>query len=397
MHVIGERLKSSPIVYMRGEEMTRYVMWLLMRTCVQPHLDTSQWRFYDLSCQNRDLTNDQVLEDAVEEGLKVRCIFKEPTITPSAAQIKSLGLSRALPSPNGMMRRRWRGVTMSRDTIHIEGVKLGYEAPVLFDRQPVGGEYGAKWGEVGRGVSMTLFFPEGQSKATIIDERVFTDERNTLVTYHNPLDTTHHMAHHFFKRCLVANVTPYIVTKKTVFQWQESFWEIMKEVFDAHYKEAFTSQGLLEKTDGRLAHLISDAATMKLVQWRCGGFGMAAHNYDADMLTDEMSQIHKSPGFITSTLLGKTKGGDVIKQFEASHGTAADLWKAHRAGESTSFVPLGLVEALTNAICYAEEIGEQREEVVEFAHALRAACHRVVKEDTMETEAFVQKMAEYMR
>ena len=32
---------------------------------------------------------------------------------------------------------------------------------------------------------------------------------------------------------------------------------------------------------------------------------MAAHNYDGDMLTDEVAQVHRSPGFITSNLIGK--------------------------------------------------------------------------------------------
>lgn len=34
-------------------------------------------------------------------------------------------------------------------------------------------------------------------------------------------------------------MTPYVVTKKTVFKWQESFWVAMKEVFDRHYKSKF--------------------------------------------------------------------------------------------------------------------------------------------------------------
>ena len=63
------------------------------------------------------------------------------------------------------MRRGWNGITISRDTIHIEGVKLGeiisplldqliirsmshlillgFDRPVLFERHAVGGEYGA--------------------------------------------------------------------------------------------------------------------------------------------------------------------------------------------------------------------------------------------------------------
>jgi isocitrate dehydrogenase len=60
-------------------------------------------------------------------------------------------------------------------------------------------------------------------------------------------------------------VVPYVVTKKTVFKWQESFWQIHKEIFDKDYKKKFLEAGLLEKTRGELQHLISDAATMQVV------------------------------------------------------------------------------------------------------------------------------------
>ena len=69
----------------------------------------------------------------------------------------------------------------------------------------------------------------------------------------------------------------------------------------------------------------------------------AAHNYDGDMLTDEVAQVHRSPGFITSALLGKTDDNIAIKEFEASHGTVSDLWHAHNRGEETSMNPLGMV------------------------------------------------------
>lgn len=99
----------------------------------------------------------------------------------------------------------------------------------------------------------------------------------------NPYDNVKHLAHLFFQRCLDAEITPYIVTKKTVFKWQEGFWATMKQVFDEEYKEQFASKGLLERCGGNLQHLISDAATMQLIRWTDGGFGMAAHNYDGDM------------------------------------------------------------------------------------------------------------------
>ena len=57
------------------------------------------------------------------------------------------------------------------------------------------------------------------------------DDENVVVTYHNPLDNVKDLAHHFFQRCLEAKIVPYVVTKKTVFKWQEGFWTIMKVTY----------------------------------------------------------------------------------------------------------------------------------------------------------------------
>ena len=71
-----------------------------------------------------------------------------------------MGLKKALSSPNGAMRKGWNGITISRDTIHIPGIELGFKHPVLFDRHAVGGEYGAGWKPVGAGKLVTTFFPD---------------------------------------------------------------------------------------------------------------------------------------------------------------------------------------------------------------------------------------------
>jgi len=239
------KIVSPPMVYISGEEMTRYTMELILEQWIKPYVDISAWEFYDLSCKARDDTNDKVLKDAVEAGKRIGSIFKEPTITPSAVQVKEMGLKKALSSPNGAMRRGWNGITISRDTIHIEGVKLGFDRPVLFERHAVGGEYGAGWKEVGAGRLVTTFFPDDGSSPILCDDRVLKDLSNVVVTYHNPLDNVEDLAHHFFKRCLEASVVPYVVTKKTVFKWQEPFWRKMKDVFDAHYKQAYIDKGNL--------------------------------------------------------------------------------------------------------------------------------------------------------
>lgn len=279
-----KKVKAPPMVYIAGEEMTRYACDLIVQKWFQPYFDMSAWQYFDLSCKSRDQTEDQVLIDAVQAGKEIGAIFKEPTITPSATQVKEMGLKKAWGSPNGAMRRGWNGITISRDTIHIDGIELGYKNPVFFERHAVGGEYGAGWNQVGKGTLLTTYLPKEEgSPPFVVDKRDLTDDNNVVVVYHNPYDNVTSLAHLFFGRCLKAGVTPYIVTKKTVFKWQEGFWATMKEVFDKDYKEKFLEKGLLEKCGGNLQHLISDAATMQLIRWTDGAFGMAAHNYDGDM------------------------------------------------------------------------------------------------------------------
>ena len=59
------KIKSLPMVYIKGEEMTRYAAQLMLENWLEPHVDTSAWEFFDLSCAARDASNDQTLKDAV--------------------------------------------------------------------------------------------------------------------------------------------------------------------------------------------------------------------------------------------------------------------------------------------------------------------------------------------
>jgi isocitrate dehydrogenase len=354
------KLSAPPMVYISGEEMTRVVMQLVLDKWIAPYLDTKQWQMFDLSCKHRDDTGDKVLDDAVKAGAQVGAIFKEPTITATAEQAKAMGLSAPQGSPNGVMRRGWNGYSIDRDTIKVAGLEkmMGYEKPVLFCRHAVGGEYGAGYQIVGKGKVKTIFTDE-HGHEHIIDERQLKDEKNAAVFYHNPLDNVERLAHHFFVRALAAEVTPYVVTKKTVFKWQEPFWHTMKEVFDSDYKEFFAAKGLLKSSGGELRHLLSDDAAMKLVYWKTGGFAMVAHNYDGDWLTDELAAMYKSPGFISSVLTGVTASGQKIMEFEASHGTIADQYKNHVEGKETSVNPLGLVHALRGAIDHSAALAAE--------------------------------------
>jgi len=364
------------MVYISGEEMSRYAGQIYLDNWITPYLDISDWEFYDLSVASRDRTDDKVLKECIAAGKRIGAIYKEPTITPTSEQAASMGLKKAWGSPNGAMRAGWNGITISRDTIHIPGMDLGFKNPVLFDRHAVGGEYQATFKIVGPGRTTTIFTPKDGGKPITVDDRELTDECNAVVSYHNPYDNVVPMAHHFFSRCLEANVTPYVVTKKTVFKWQEELWKKMKKVFDEHYKKKYLKAGLLSKCGGELQHFLSDVATMQLIRWSDGGFGMCAHNYDGDVLTDEIAQIHRSPGFLTSVLNGVNDDGSIIKEFEASHGTVTDMWYAHLKGEETSLNPLSMMEALIGAIRHSVVLNNGPEEVSEFANILRTAIHQ---------------------
>jgi isocitrate dehydrogenase len=358
------KLTAPQMVYISGEEMTREVMKLVLRDWINPYLDTSAWQSFDLSCKHRDATGDKVLKDAIAAGTRIGAIFKEPTITPSDEQVKSMGLSKPLGSPNGKMREAWKGYSIDRDTIVVPGLEnqMGYKRPVLFCRHAVGGEYGAGHAIVGPG-TLELVYTAKDGTRQIINSRELTDEKNAAVVYHNPLDNVPQLAHHFFSRALEANVTPYIVTKKTVFKWQEPFWKPMREIFESHYKKKFAEKGLLDKTGGELRHLLSDDAVMKMALWRDGGFAMTAHNYDGDVLTDLEAQIYKSPGFISSVLTGMKDDGQKIMEFEASHGTIADQYQKFLRGEETSVNPLGMVYALRGAIDHSARLALENKQI----------------------------------
>ena len=107
-------------------------------------------------------------------------------------------------------------------------------------------------------------------------------------------------------------------------------------------------------------------------------------------MTDQIAQVHRSPGFITSNLVGRNEDGSLIKEFEASHGTVSDLWHDHLAGKETSLNPLGLVEAMIGAMEHAAVLDMERnpgnqskivakDQIFNFTATLRTAIHNTFR------------------
>ena len=102
---------------------------------------------------------------------------------------------------------------------------------------------------------------------------------------------------------------------------------------------------------------------------------MCSHNYDGDVLTDEIAQVHRSPGFLSSILNGRKDDGTEIKEFEASHGTVTDMWEAHQRKEETSLNPLSMIEALMGAMNHSARLYKGHDEIFGFTAKLKQALH----------------------
>ncbi|MDB5641610.1 MAG: isocitrate dehydrogenase, partial [Hyphomicrobiales bacterium] len=72
---------ANPVVEMDGDEMTRIIWQLIKDKLINPYLDIDL-KYYDLSVEHRDATNDQVTIDSAEATKKYGVAVKCATITP---------------------------------------------------------------------------------------------------------------------------------------------------------------------------------------------------------------------------------------------------------------------------------------------------------------------------
>ena len=84
---------QNPIVEIDGDEMTRIIWAWIKEKLILPHLDIDL-KYYDLSIQNRDATDDQVTIDAANAIKTHRVGVKCATITPDEARVKEFSLKK---------------------------------------------------------------------------------------------------------------------------------------------------------------------------------------------------------------------------------------------------------------------------------------------------------------
>src|SRR4030095_3684855 len=99
----------NPIVEMDGDEMTRIIWAFIKEKLILPYLDVDL-KYFDLSSETRDATDDQVTIDSANATKKHGVAVKCATITPDEARVEEFGLKKMWKSPNGTIRNILGGV-----------------------------------------------------------------------------------------------------------------------------------------------------------------------------------------------------------------------------------------------------------------------------------------------
>ena len=90
---------KNPVVELDGDEMTRIIWDFIKQKLILPYLDIDL-KYYDLSVQNRDQTNDEITVEAAKAIKKFGVGIKCATITPDDNRVSEFKLKKMWRSPN---------------------------------------------------------------------------------------------------------------------------------------------------------------------------------------------------------------------------------------------------------------------------------------------------------
>ncbi|HRC62254.1 MAG TPA: NADP-dependent isocitrate dehydrogenase, partial [Dehalococcoidia bacterium] len=208
---------ANPVVELDGDEMTRIIWGFIKERLILPYLDIDL-RYYDLSIQSRDATNDQITVDAAEAikqyGVGVKCA----TITPDEARVEEFGLKEMWKSPNGTIRNILGG-TVFREPIICRNVPRlvpGWTDPIVIGRHAYGDQYRATDFVVpGPGKLTVTFTPQDGSPPIQRDVFDFPGGGIALTMY-NLDESIRGFARSSFNYGLARGWPGYLSTKNTI-------------------------------------------------------------------------------------------------------------------------------------------------------------------------------------
>ena len=370
-----EKIKvHNPVVDLDGDEMTRIIWKFIKDKLILPYLDVDL-KYYDLSVEYRDQTEDKVTVDAAEAIRKFRVGVKCATITPDEARVKEFSLKKMWKSPNGTIRNIIGGTVFRQPIIckNIPRLVPGWTKPIVIGRHAFGDQYKATDFLVpGAGRLTMKFEPEDGGKPVEHEVFNFTGPGCAMGMYN--LDAS---IRGFARSCLNYGLSlgwpVYLSTKNTILKkYDGRFKDIFQEVFEAEFADSFKASGITYE------HRLIDDMVASALKWS-GGFVWACKNYDGDVQSDTVAQGFGSLGLMTSVLL--TEDGGTVEA-EAAHGTATRHFREHQKGKATSTNPIASIFAWTRGLWYRGKF-DDTPDVMRFAETLEKVCVDTVESGFM--------------
>ncbi|WP_104061330.1 NADP-dependent isocitrate dehydrogenase [Arthrobacter sp. 4R501] len=363
------------IVELDGDEMTHIIWQFIKDRLILPHLDVDL-KYFDLSIQNRDATDDQVTIDAAnaikEHNVGVKCA----TITPDEARVEEFGLKKMWASPNGTIRNILGGVVFREPIIisNIPRLVPGWNKPIIIGRHAFGDQYMATNFKVpGPGTLTMTFTPSDggeEIKQTVV---VYPDGGGVAMGMYNFNDSIRDFARASFAYGLQRNYPVYLSTKNTILKaYDGQFKDLFQEVFDAEFKDQFVAAGISYE------HRLIDDMVASAMKWD-GGYVWACKNYDGDVQSDTIAQGYGSLGLMTSVLM--TPDGKTVEA-EAAHGTVTRHYRQHQQGKPTSTNPIASIFAWTRGIMHRGKL-DGTPAVIDFAVTLEEVVIKTVESGKM--------------
>ncbi len=393
---------DNPIVEIDGDEMTRIIWAMIKERLILPHLDIDL-KYFDLSIENRDATEDQVTVDAANAIKKYGVGVKCATITPDEKRVEEFNLKKMWKSPNGTIRNILDG-TVFREPIICKNVPRyvpGWTQPIVIGRHAFGDQYKATDFKVpGAGKLTMTYQPADGGPAQNFEVFDFKGPGIAMGMY-NVDESIEGFARACFNYALARNYPLYMSTKNTILkQYDGKFIEIFQRVYDQSFKSEFEARKLWYEH-----RLIDDMVAFAIKS--DGAFVWACKNYDGDVQSDVVAQGFGSLGLMTSVLL--TPDGKCVEA-EAAHGTVTRHYRQWQKGEKTSTNPIASIFAWTRGLQYRGQF-DKNQRVIDFAQELETACIETVengymtkdlallvgeKQAWLTTEDFMDKVAQQL-
>ena len=361
---------ANPIVELDGDEMTRIIWEFIKEKLILPYLDVDL-KYYDLSVQKRDETDDQITIDAANAIKEHRVGVKCATITPDEQRVEEFDLKKMWKSPNGTIRNIIGGTVFRQPILcnNVPRLVPGWTQPIVIGRHAFGDQYRATDMVVDRPGTLTMkFVPADGSEP--VEHTVFDfPGGGVAMSMYNLDESIRGFARSCMNYGLDLGWPVYLSTKNTIMKaYDGRFKDLFEEVFETEFKDKFEAKGITYE------HRLIDDMVACAMKWS-GGFVWACKNYDGDVQSDTVAQGFGSLGLMTSVLM--TPDGQTIEA-EAAHGTVTRHYRQHQQGKETSTNPIASIFAWTRGLSYRGKF-DDTPDVVKFAETLEKVCIETVE------------------